>query len=92
MFLHWVALHETTHVIQFERVPWLGPHLRELARGLIDGAAAGVDAAGLATLARRLLRDPRELVRGLLRGGLARTFADPEQARDRSTACRRRCR
>ena len=30
-FLHWVALHECTHVIQFERVAWLATHLRALA-------------------------------------------------------------
>ena len=32
LFLRWVALHETTHAIQFERVHGCAPHLRDLAR------------------------------------------------------------
>jgi coenzyme F420 biosynthesis associated uncharacterized protein len=81
LFLRWVALHETTHVIQFERVEWLAPHMRSLAGRLIDGAAEGLDVAGLAAVGRRLIRDPRELVRALLRGELARMLADPERRR-----------
>ena len=81
LFLHWVALHETTHVIQFERVEWLAPHLRALAGGLIEGAAGDFDAASMAAFAKRLLRDPRDLVRALLRGELSRLLADPERRR-----------
>lgn len=79
LFLRWVALHETTHVIQFERVEWLAAHMRALAAGLIEGAAEGIDAASLAAIGGLLLRDPRELVRALLRGELARTLADPKR-------------
>jgi coenzyme F420 biosynthesis associated uncharacterized protein len=81
LFLRWVALHETTHVIQFERVPWLAPHLRGLAAGLIEGAGEGLDGAGLAALGRRLIRDPRQLVRALLAGELTRLLADPQRRR-----------
>jgi coenzyme F420 biosynthesis associated uncharacterized protein len=81
LFLRWVALHETTHVIQFERVDWLAPHLRSLAAGLIEGATEGLDPAGLAALGRRLLRDPRVLVRALLDGELSRLLADPVRRR-----------
>lgn len=79
LFLRWVALHETTHVIQFERVEWLTAHLRALAASLIESAAEGLDAGALARLGRRLVSDPRELVRAALRGELARTLADPER-------------
>jgi coenzyme F420 biosynthesis associated uncharacterized protein len=81
LFLRWVALHETTHVIQFDRVDWLAGHMRGLAGELIEGAAEGIDAAELAAIARRLLRDPRDLVRALLRDGLGRTLADPRRRR-----------
>lgn len=81
LFLRWVALHETTHVVQFERVDWLAAHIRGLASGLIDAAADGLDAAAVAQLGRRLVRDPRELVRALLRGELARLLSEPERRR-----------
>ena len=77
LFLHWVALHECTHVIQFERVGWLAAHVRSLASTLIDGAAAGFDAAALKRFGARLLREPRTVVRAALRGELARMLSDP---------------
>ena len=66
-------------MIQFERVGWLAPHLRELASQLIEGAAEGFDAAALGRFGRRLTRDPRALVRAALRGELMRALADPER-------------
>jgi coenzyme F420 biosynthesis associated uncharacterized protein len=79
LLLRWVALHESTHVIQFERVPWLAPHIRALAGELVESAAAGLDAGTLTELGRRLLGDPQGVVRNLLRGELARVLADPTQ-------------
>ena len=77
LFLEWVALHETTHVIQFDRVEWLVPHLRGLVTELLEGTAAGIDATALARIARRALRDPRELARALIHGELARLLTEP---------------
>lgn len=76
-FLRWVAIHEGTHVVQFERVPWLAGHMRELAGELVEGATADLDAGALARFGRELLRSPREVVRALLRGEFARLVADP---------------
>lgn len=80
-FLEWVALHETTHALQFGGVEWLRQHISELLAGLIEASAAGLDGARLRELARRLVTsDPRKTVRSLLRGELARALAGPEQA------------
>jgi coenzyme F420 biosynthesis associated uncharacterized protein len=78
-FLRWVAIHEGAHVVQFERVPWLSSYLRELARDLVDGATADLDAGALGRLGRELLRSPRDVVRALLRGEFARLVADPKR-------------
>jgi coenzyme F420 biosynthesis associated uncharacterized protein len=77
LFLHWVALHECTHVIQFERVDWLASHVRGLASQLIEAAAAGLNAAAVRRLGRRMLQEPRAVVRAALRGELARMVSDP---------------
>lgn len=79
VFLRWVALHEATHVVQFERVEWLADYLRELASELLGAAARGVDAAAMRALVREAISSPRDLVRRLLRGELARVLADPQQ-------------
>ena len=82
LFLRWIAIHETTHSIQFASVPWLRPHLGELLDRLIAGASARLDLVSIGQLGRRLLRaDPRAAVREVLRGDLARLLAGPEQAR-----------
>lgn len=66
VFLRWVALHEATHVVQFERVDWLAEHVRRLASELIDAAAHGLDATAVKELARAALSQPRDLLRRLL--------------------------
>jgi coenzyme F420 biosynthesis associated uncharacterized protein len=79
LFLRWIALHETTHVLQLDGVPWLVPHLRALAGELISGTAEGIDPSGVKALIGRALRSPREVVASLLRGELLDTITSPEQ-------------
>ena len=77
LFLRWIALHETTHVLQFESVSWLAAHLRELADAVLEQGGAGIDPGRIKALLRRFARRPREVARELLRGELARSLADP---------------
>jgi len=82
LFLRWIAIHETTHAVQFTSVPWLRTHLAGLLEQLIEGASAQIDRSSLQAFARRLFRtDPRRTIRSLLQGDLARILAGPEQAR-----------
>jgi putative hydrolase len=92
LFLRWIAIHETTHSVQFASVPWLRDHLAALLQGLIGAASARLDLGSLGALARRLLRaDPRTAVRTVLRGDLPRLLASPEQVNSLDPS-RRRCR
>jgi len=50
-FLHWVALHEVTHAVQFAGVPWLQTHMAAMVRELLSHAEVRIDA-------RRALRMP----------------------------------
>ena len=94
LFLRWVALHETTHVgpVRARRLA-ARPPARPRRRSCWT-APRGASTRARSGDARRggSLRDPRELVRALLRGELARLLADPRAGARRSTACRRRCR
>jgi coenzyme F420 biosynthesis associated uncharacterized protein len=82
LFLRWIAIHETTHAVQFTSVPWLRGHLASLLEELVEGAAAKIDRASLQGMARRIFKtDPRRAIRSLLQGDLARLLAGPEQAR-----------
>lgn len=82
LFLRWIAIHETTHAVQFTSVPWLRGYLRELLDELIEGASAQIDRASLQAVAKRLFTtDPRGTIRSLLQGDLARMLAGSEQAR-----------
>jgi coenzyme F420 biosynthesis associated uncharacterized protein len=42
-FMTWVALHETTHAVQFGGVPWLQPYLSGLVQELISKAEVRLD-------------------------------------------------
>lgn len=76
-FVRWVALHETTHALQFASAPWLREHIGGLVRQLLEGVTEG---AGLGDLVRRVVRDPRGAISSFMRGDLAAAIAGPEQA------------
>lgn len=76
-FLHWVALHEVTHAVQFAGVPWLQRHLAGMASELIDSAQLKIDA-------RRSLRLPRaddvkKFVSVVRTGDMVTLVASPEE-------------
>jgi coenzyme F420 biosynthesis associated uncharacterized protein len=82
IFLRWIAIHETTHAVQFGSVPWLREHLAGLLEQLIESTVARLDGGSLRGLGARLVRtDPRETIRTMLRGDFPRLLAGPEQAR-----------
>ncbi|NJN67234.1 MAG: zinc-dependent metalloprotease [Chloroflexaceae bacterium] len=45
-FRLWIALHETTHVFEFEAYPWVLPHFRRLIRDYFDQVSEQVDTLG----------------------------------------------
>ena len=69
LFLRWVALHETTHAVQFASVRWLRPHLGRIASELFEKAAIEVKPGELVAKLARM--NPRELVGTVARGELA---------------------
>jgi coenzyme F420 biosynthesis associated uncharacterized protein len=82
VFLRWIAIHETTHAVQFASVPWLRLHIAGLLDELIQGASARIDIGSLRSLTGRVFRtDPRAAIRTIMQGDLARLLAGPEQAR-----------
>jgi coenzyme F420 biosynthesis associated uncharacterized protein len=73
--LRWVALHETTHALQFGGVPWLREHLAAMVRELLD--ALQVDPGSLLRLP-----DPGDLKRlfdAVREDGLATVVVGPER-------------
>lgn len=80
-FLRWIALHETTHAVQFASIPWLRPHVATLVSRLVVTGARALDRGDVRHALSSLLRnDPRDLWRALARGELIRSLASAEQA------------
>jgi coenzyme F420 biosynthesis associated uncharacterized protein len=77
LFLSWIALHETTHAVQFGAVPWLREHLGGIASGLFENAMIEVKPAEL--LGKLARMNPRELVRTVAAGELATLLWTDEQ-------------
>lgn len=74
--LHWVALHEITHALQFGGVPWLRGHLAGMVRELV--AALDVDPGKLFS-GLPGLDDLRGLVETVREAGLAAVVLGPER-------------
>ena len=73
--LRWVALHETTHALQFGGVPWLRGHLAGIVREFLDGLE--VDPARLTRLPD--LTDLRGLIERVRSEGVAAIGLGPER-------------
>jgi coenzyme F420 biosynthesis associated uncharacterized protein len=73
--LRWVALHETTHAVQFGAVPWLRPHLA----GIVDELLGTIDVDPGALLRLPDLSDLRRLVDAVRDHGLTGLVANPQQ-------------
>jgi coenzyme F420 biosynthesis associated uncharacterized protein len=73
--LRWVALHETTHALQFSAVPWLRSHLA----GIVDELLDSVDVDPTALLKLPDLADLRGLVEAVRSKGLTGMVASPRQ-------------
>jgi coenzyme F420 biosynthesis associated uncharacterized protein len=74
--LHWVALHEITHGLQFGGVPWLRPHLAGMVRDLT--AALDLDPSNMLG-GLPGLDDLRTLLDTVREGGLAAVVLGPER-------------
>jgi coenzyme F420 biosynthesis associated uncharacterized protein len=73
--LRWVALHETTHALQFGGVPWLRDHLAAMVRELLD--ALSVDPRGLLRVPDAA--DLRALLDAVRESGIAALAVGPER-------------
>jgi len=78
-FLAWIAVHELTHVFQFQGVPWLREHLGGLVREYMASVEVRIErgsAGGLPSLP-----DVGKLVDAFREGGLAALVQTGEQRR-----------
>jgi len=72
-----VVLHELTHRLQFEAVPWLGTHLRDLIARYIGGAR--FDLGGLVEVGGRIVEALRSSRQGTTMPALAEVVLTAEQ-------------
>jgi coenzyme F420 biosynthesis associated uncharacterized protein len=79
LFLRWIAMHEATHALQFEAVPWLRDHIGGMVERLLRTASLRPELRDLGAAARRALADPRRLADSLREGGLVGVLAGPRQ-------------
>lgn len=75
--VRWVALHETTHALQFAGVPWLRSHMATRISALVETLDVQVDMRKLLKLPK--LDDLRALAETVRREGLVTIMAGPER-------------
>ncbi len=75
--VRWVALHETTHALQFSGVPWLRSHMASRITALVESLDVSVDVRSLLRLPK--LDDLRALAEAVRREGLVTIMAGPER-------------
>jgi coenzyme F420 biosynthesis associated uncharacterized protein len=78
-FLRWIVLHELTHVLQFQGVPWLRDHMGSLLRDYLATMEVRIErgaAGGLPSLP-----NPSELLERFREGGLVALVQTREQRR-----------
>src|ERR687898_645013 len=73
--LRWVALHETTHALQFGAVPWLREHLAACVRELLGAMSF----QGGSLLKIPDMADLKALVESVREGGIATLALGPER-------------
>jgi coenzyme F420 biosynthesis associated uncharacterized protein len=76
-FLRWIVLHEVTHVLQFQGVPWLREHMGDLLRNYLATMEVRIErgaAGGLPSLP-----NPAELIERFREGGLMALVQSHEQ-------------
>ncbi|MGZ4940433.1 MAG: zinc-dependent metalloprotease [Halobacteriota archaeon] len=56
-FRRWIAIHEITHAIVFESVPWLKDHINALLRQYLEATGEGIRARALRSRARAVTND-----------------------------------
>ena len=74
----WVALHETTHAVEFESTPWLREHMAGLLRDYL--AEAGDTIMNPTRIRARLAATGSDGMRGLRLSGLLRMMLTDKQA------------
>src|SRR5918992_2088102 len=76
-FFGWIAIHELTHVFQFQGVPWLRDHVGALIREYMDTVDLRIERGNAGALPS--LPDLSELVEAFREGGLAALVQTGEQ-------------
>ncbi|MDX6652962.1 MAG: hypothetical protein QOJ38_1743 [Solirubrobacterales bacterium] len=77
LLLRWIALHESTHAVQFAAVPWLRDHVGGLVARLVETTELRIEPQALLQRVRSF--DPRPVIEGLRKGDLIRLLAGEER-------------